>query len=1130
MSNSVTGIPTARVTESFVRSQILRQSQSTQLTLSVLEEQLSSGYRFQVPSDDPIAAMQVVGLQRLLQRKDQVKTNLETTQSYLGATDTALSSVFSLLVSARSTAVGIANAATTTDTQRQTAVVQIQQTINQLLNVGNQQFRGRYLFSGTESQDAPFLQNSSGLIQYVGNDQHLMSYSDINLLTSTNVTGNEAFGAISAEVKGSATIVPDLTYDTRLADLRQGQGISRGSILISDGTTRPDGSPNEVTIDLSGAKTISDVAALIKANPPQGRQLYVDITNKDLTVSIDSAPGVNLIIREVGSGTVAEELGIRNETGTTVVGRPLDPILRNTTKLDDLFGSYATAVVHSAGTDNDVRIKADAMGTALNNVAIVFQADASVTAGSEYVDPITPGPNPQMVVHIAPNGMTRAYQVVDAINDAHAADPNSFPITADIDPLDDVHGGLGAVTLGASANTGNSGSGEPFDKEHGLQIVNNGGTQTIDLSTAITVADVLNILNGSGTGVIAEINQTRNGINLLSSVSGCDFEVGENGGNTAAQFGIRSMTDSTPLSALNYGRGVGVAKNSMPIMAEAAFHSAATNGNLTIRAKASDGDPQANYWNNFEVLLSDTSDNPPTVVYNKAARTLTVGMRAGTTTANDVIGAINTSAAAADFVASKGMNDNGTTSDGTGLVATGMVATTGGTPLNNDFTITRSDGVSLYLNLSGARTIDDVINAINNDSRNVVLPPTPGNPDPGRLHAQLSRYGNGIELVDQSGGIGDVVVTKNPFSSAAVDLGLVSQNKTTSNPGVHDHSATLISLADPQSGILIHGRNVSSPIDGVNVVLDSTAHGIVFNQNTRTLTVGYTAGDTASDVVAAINASPAATLFEAELAPIPNDGTGAIVDWGPVTMSGGSATGKAEAVASIPGFNNDLTFTAKTAGSSYNNVQIECVGAAGAPISFARVGNLITITYDSTAGADANQIVAAWDVAGNWPPGDTTYNDVAIALDPADGLPNLGMAPVADGTATFAPMSTGETVLTGADVNPQETEGIFTALLRMRDAISNNDLLGLERSVSVLDEATTNLNYTRAELGAREQGLQMVQDHVASENIDLQTALSQNHDVDFVQVVSDLTARQTAYQASLMSLGKIMQMSLLNYL
>lgn len=1127
MSNSVTGIPTSRVTDSFVRNQILRQCQSTQLTLGKLQQQLSSGYRFETPSDDPIAAMQVVGLQRLLQRKDQVKTNLETTQSYLGATDTAMSDVFKLLVSSRATALGMMNTVVT-DTQRQTAAEQIDQTIQQLVNTGNQQFRGRYLFSGSESQEAPFLENSTGMIQYLGNDQHLMSYSDINLLTSSNVTGPEAFGAISTEVKGTATIIPDLTYDTRLSDLRQGQGIGQGSISISDGTILPDGSPNEVIIDLSGAKTIADIAALIKAHPPQGRQLYVDITNKSLTVTMDSPPGTNLIIREVGSGTIAEELGIRNETGTTVVGRPLAPVLRNTTKLDDLFGSYATTVVHSAGTDNDVRIKADTMGTGLNNVSVVFQSDALVTAGNEYVDPITPGPNPQMVVHIASNGMTRAYQVVDAINTAHDI-LKIIPFSAEIDPLDDVHGGLGAVEFGASASTGSSGSGEPFDKEHGLQIVNNGLSQTIDFSTATTVGDVLNILNGSGTGVIAEINQSRNGINLLSNVSGCDFEVGENGGKTAAQFGVRSMTESTALGGMNYGRGVSTATNSIPVMAEADIHSAAINGNVIIRSKSSDGDPQGNYWNSFEVVFSDTGANPPTVAYNKAARTLTVGIRAGTTTANDVVRTINASAASFDFVATTGQNDNGTPSDGTGLVGTGMTATKGGTPVNNDFTITRSDGVILYVSLSAARTVNDVINAINNDPKNVVLPPTPEHPNP-RLYAQLSKYGNGIELVDECGGTGDVVVTKNPFSNAALDLGLVPAGKTTSNPGATNHSATLISLGDLQSGILIKGRNPSSPIDGVKVILDSAAHGVVFNQNTRTLTVGYTAGDTAYDVVAAINTSPAATLFEAELAPISNDGTGAISDGGPFTMSGGSAIGQAKAVANILGWNNDLTFTAKSAGSAYNNVQIQLVGAAGAPTSFARIGNLITITYDSTGGVDANQIVAAWDVPGNWPPGDTTPNDVAIGLDPADGTPNTGMAPVADGTATFSSMSTGDRVVTGADVNPQETQGIFTALLRMRDAIAHNDIQGLGRSINILDEATTNLNYTRADLGAREQGLQMVQDHLSSENIDLQTGLSNNHDVDFVQVVSDLTARQTAYQASLMSLGKIMQMSLLNYL
>ena len=93
-----------------------------------------------------------------------------------------------------------------------------------------------------------------------------------------------------------------------------------------------------------------------------------------------------------------------------------------------------------------------------------------------------------------------------------------------------------------------------------------------------------------------------------------------------------------------------------------------------------------------------------------------------------------------------------------------------------------------------------------------------------------------------------------------------------------------------------------------------------------------------------------------------------------------------------------------------------------------------------------------------------------------------------------------------------------------------NDVQGVQRSVDMLDTATTNLNYTRAELGARQQGLVVVQIAWQRKTFDLQVSLSDNHDVDLAQVVSDLAARQTAYQASLMTLGKIMQMSLLELL
>jgi flagellar hook-associated protein 3 FlgL len=72
---------------------------------------------------------------------------------------------------------------------------------------------------------------------------------------------------------------------------------------------------------------------------------------------------------------------------------------------------------------------------------------------------------------------------------------------------------------------------------------------------------MLNTLNSSGADVLAQINSSGTGINILSRLSGSDFEIGENGGQTATQLGVRSFTGTTTLAQLNYGSGVQAATN-----------------------------------------------------------------------------------------------------------------------------------------------------------------------------------------------------------------------------------------------------------------------------------------------------------------------------------------------------------------------------------------------------------------------------------------------------------------------------------------------------------------------------------------------------------------------------------------
>src|SRR5262249_7659588 len=190
----------------------------------------------------PAAARRGKTIKTPLELKAKPKTTSQPPQPYLDATDTALSNVANLITNARSIALAAASD-TASDNSRQAAVQQIDAIISQLLNTGNQNFRGRYLFAGSQSGGAPFTDTPDGIV-YSGNEGSIDSFVDIGLAFGTNAPGSDVFGAYSANVQGSVDLNPVLTDDTPISALGGGQGLSLGSIEISDGT-------NKQVIDLS---------------------------------------------------------------------------------------------------------------------------------------------------------------------------------------------------------------------------------------------------------------------------------------------------------------------------------------------------------------------------------------------------------------------------------------------------------------------------------------------------------------------------------------------------------------------------------------------------------------------------------------------------------------------------------------------------------------------------------------------------------------------------------------------------------------------------------------------------------------------------------------------------------------
>ena len=127
--------------------------------------------------------------------------------------------------------------------------------------------------------------------------------------------GQDLFGAVSSEVQGIDLNVVLARGHAASANCGAGKGSPKGTILISDGT-------HISAVSLAGAETIGDVARLIEANPPEGRELSVSVEARGLRIEMDAAGGGSFTIRDEPGGLTAAQLGILR-----LSGRAVDPII-----------------------------------------------------------------------------------------------------------------------------------------------------------------------------------------------------------------------------------------------------------------------------------------------------------------------------------------------------------------------------------------------------------------------------------------------------------------------------------------------------------------------------------------------------------------------------------------------------------------------------------------------------------------------------------------------------------------------------------------------------------------------------------------------------------------------------------
>ena len=531
MLSSFFPVVPGRTSDALRRYRSVYQLNVDQAALGNLEEQLSTGRRFNRPSEDPSASIRVIGLQRDQEFKTQALQNLKSSQSFLDISESTLSQAQSLMNEVRGLAVE-ANNNTLSETERAGLVSQVDAILQRMVTLGNTRFQDRYLMAGGKVETVPFALNGSQ-VQFKGDDLDMLTIADESDFVAHNIVSQAAFGVRSSAIVSTIDLNPGILPSTRLSDLNSGLGIAKGAIQFSDGT-------NQVSLDISGSETLQDVRDLISGVSLGGRALQATLSASGLDINYADASGGILRISDIGVGSSAKDLGIETSVpipGLPIQGDDLDPIVRRTTTIAQLQAN--TGIDLQGGIE--IRQGSKTYRVELSNAQTVEDMLNSIERTGAGIK-----------ASITEDGRSLQIRSIESGTD--------FAIQ---ESQGDLASRLGLRTFGPGTRLDELNHGRPLTLSQGPDLILeriDGQRIQVELEGAVTIQDVLDRINlnvanqNPATKITASVHPIRNGIVLSSPSTGGtqELRVIVGGGSEAAwSLGLVPQGETQSIAALN---------------------------------------------------------------------------------------------------------------------------------------------------------------------------------------------------------------------------------------------------------------------------------------------------------------------------------------------------------------------------------------------------------------------------------------------------------------------------------------------------------------------------------------------------------------------------------------------------
>jgi len=159
--------------------------------LSKVNEIATTGKKINNLSDDPVGLTQSLTIQSDLAGIEQMGRNIDFGNSWLNASESALTSVETILSDTKALCVQMANGTIGAD-QRSAAAETIQNNLEEIVSLANANVAGNYIFSGTKTDTVPFDEDGN----YYGDTNGFAIKISKNSTIEIGSAGDAVFGTL----------------------------------------------------------------------------------------------------------------------------------------------------------------------------------------------------------------------------------------------------------------------------------------------------------------------------------------------------------------------------------------------------------------------------------------------------------------------------------------------------------------------------------------------------------------------------------------------------------------------------------------------------------------------------------------------------------------------------------------------------------------------------------------------------------------------------------------------------------------------------------------------------------------------------------------------------------------------